>query len=234
MAPRIKGEKPTTTTKAKPAAKKSPEPQTITSEPETTPETPAPEAANENEPEEGQSSLGWTEDEADAIERAMLEAGREDRQERVKQEAESQPQHDGALPVDADGYIRREAWPEIMGGFFHVAGAFTGLQSLAIDKADGTYIQAAYAVWDTCRETPYMDFLIRPGGKWMQRIAVIGAFAVPLYMNCKAEIAMKRAAVEMSNSGQAAPEAANDDAPMADNDNQPTEAAPGMPGADGW
>lgn len=157
---------------------------------------PAPEVAASEQPQmieaatqsgEQEASLhGWNEDEADALEAALGEADAE-----AGRTAE--PQHEGSMPLDSGGYISREAWPEVMAGFFHIASALTRLQSLFIDKADPAYREAAYAVWDICRETPYMDFLIKPGGKWMQRAAAIAAFGLPVYMGCKAEIAARRA-----------------------------------------
>lgn len=162
---------------------------------------PSPEAANENASDA--SSLGWNEAEAaalgDALKEAEAEAVAEDRAE---------PEHAGALPLDPGGYIARDVWPEVMGGFFHLASAVTQLRTLYIDKADPTYREAAFAVWDTCRETPYMDFLIRPGGKWMARAAAMASFGLPIYFGCKAELAARRARPVNDN----APSPANDNA----------------------
>lgn len=184
MATRIKA-------KAQTKTKMKPEPETADT-PEVMPEAEAAEQAEASDGAEAQSSLGWSESEAAALEAELVEAAQSERAARIEQE---NPPHDGQVPLDGDGYIRREVWPDMMAGYFHLASAFTGLQTLKIEPGDDTYRQAALAVWDTARETPYMDYLIRPGGKWMQRVAAISAFALPVYFGCKAELAARRATV---------------------------------------
>jgi hypothetical protein len=179
--------------KAKPkaATEPAPEPEAET-KPEPEPEA-MPEAESTGAETESLSSHGWSESEAAALEAELLEADTAAKAMRAEQARAEQPQHAGALPVDADGYISREVWPAVMGGYFHLASAFTGLQTLNIDTGEDGYNRAALAVWDTCRETPYLDYLIKPGGKWMERAGAIMMFAVPVYMGCKAEIAARRA-----------------------------------------
>ena len=53
---------------------------------------------------------------------------------------------------------------------------------------------AAAAVYDTIREMPSLHFLLRPGGKWMQRAFALGAFGVPVAIGCKIEAQAKRQA----------------------------------------
>jgi len=149
------------------------------------------------------SSHGWTDAESDALQEAM---GGVEGEARARA-ADAEPEHAGAIPIDAAGYIQRDAFPFVLGGFFHLGSAVSGLQTLKIEMADPAFEQAAYAVWDTCRETPYMDFVIRPGGKWMQRGGAILAFVLPIYFGCKTEIAARRA---VASTGDGAPRAAND------------------------
>ena len=52
---------------------------------------------------------------------------------------------------------------------------------------------ASDALYDICLETPAMQFLIKPGGVWFQRVAAISAFALPKAMGIKAEMKAKRA-----------------------------------------
>lgn len=75
----------------------------------------------------------------------------------------------------------------------------TELQSLKVVGEDGEVLNpnarpASDALYDICEETPSLQFFIKPGGKWMQRAAAIGMFAVPVAMGCKAELAARKQA----------------------------------------
>jgi hypothetical protein len=75
-----------------------------------------------------------------------------------------------------------------------IAGTFLGLQTLIqAPKSDGAR-PAADAIYDSLVETPALHFLLKPGNKWIGRAVVIGAYAGPVVIGCKAELAAKRAA----------------------------------------
>lgn len=111
-----------------------------------------------------------------------------------------------SLPAFQDGFA----------GIFNMAGALTGLQSLAV--ADGERPQAdecARAVYDIAYETPALRFIISPGGKWMERATAIGFFVVPKVMLVRLEIAQRR---KPAPAAPADPEAANDSTPAGADD----------------
>jgi hypothetical protein len=103
-----------------------------------------------------------------------------------------------AAPVDpgapADGFIGTDAF---FAGFkvtHQLAGLGTGLRSLQEGPDAPGAREASDAIYACLYDTPSLHFLIQPGSLWMQRAAVIAAYAVPLGMSCKVELAQRRAA----------------------------------------
>lgn len=77
-----------------------------------------------------------------------------------------------------------------------LAGTFLGLQTLVEAPKSDAARPAADAIYDSLVETPALHFLLKPGNKWIGRAVVIGAYAGPVVVGCKAELAAKRAAAK--------------------------------------
>lgn len=97
-------------------------------------------------------------------------------------------------PLTPDGFLTVEAFAKGFTQAFVLTGHLTGLQALVAVEGNPATPDAAQAVYDICRETPALQFIIRPGSVWIQRAAAIGAFAVPLAVGVKGELAAKRRA----------------------------------------
>ncbi len=65
------------------------------------------------------------------------------------------------------------------------------LQSLAIDPTDAEARAASDALYDTCVDVPWLQWLIRPESKWAERAAVVAIFAFGKYQAIRAEIAAR-------------------------------------------
>ncbi|WP_417842181.1 hypothetical protein [Terasakiella sp.] len=75
--------------------------------------------------------------------------------------------------------------------------------SLKIDDSEMDQARGASdALYDICLETPAMQFLIKPGGVWFQRVAAISAFALPKAMGVVSEVRAKRAKPVKQSPGQ--------------------------------
>jgi len=105
----------------------------------------------------------------------------------------------GAVPVGPDGLITADVFAEGFKIAFSVAGDLTGLETLKRAPEQATADPAAAALYETCREVPWLHWLLRPEGKWLQRVIVLGAFAVPVYAGCRAELAARGAAKAPDN-----------------------------------
>ncbi|MGD1880017.1 MAG: hypothetical protein ACFB13_21245 [Kiloniellaceae bacterium] len=94
------------------------------------------------------------------------------------------------------GFISREVFYDGFRVAFNVgANVPPYLGSLAIGKGEEDAArQAAGVLYDICLETPALHFLVKPGGVWFQRVAAIGAFAVPKGMAVAAELGARKAA----------------------------------------
>ena len=91
-----------------------------------------------------------------------------------------------------DGFVTRDIFAQNFAGAFAFAGGMTGLQSLTAAPEAQTCRPAADALYDTCRDTPWLHFLVRPGSVWLQRTLAIMAFAAPLVRETAAEVKARR------------------------------------------
>lgn len=114
-----------------------------------------------------------------------------------------------------DGFIGAEAFFAGFTVVHTVGGHLAGLKSLVEAPARPEARPASDAIYEICRETPALHFLIQPGGLWLQRLAVIGAYALPLAVAVKGELVERRAKAKLK--------------PV---DKGPAAAAPDAPGAD--
>jgi len=66
------------------------------------------------------------------------------------------------------------------------------LRSLDIAADDPAARAASDAIYDTALEVPWLHWLLSPGNKWVQRIAVIGAFGFTVSTGVAAELKARR------------------------------------------
>lgn len=97
----------------------------------------------------------------------------------------------GLAAVDPnDGFLTQDAFFVGFCTAFNMGACVPPfLKSLAIQpQEEQTARGASDALYDICMETPALHFLIKPGNVWFQRVAAIGAFAVPKAMGAVAEM----------------------------------------------
>lgn len=98
----------------------------------------------------------------------------------------------GELPLDAEGFIERSAWIDGFKGAHEIVGCW--LETWR-DAADAPSTEAAAGeIYDVCRSTPALQFLIGPESEKFKSIGVIAAWAIPLAMGSAQEIRDKRRA----------------------------------------
>ncbi len=98
----------------------------------------------------------------------------------------------GGVPVDGQGFVTRGAFPEYWGQGLRLAGLMSGLETLRGSPDQPTWPEAAGAIYDTLRDMPSLHFLIRPGGKWMQRAALVAIWGLPVATGCVAELRARK------------------------------------------
>jgi hypothetical protein len=86
-----------------------------------------------------------------------------------------------------------------------MVGELTALETLKAVPSNPTTPGAAKAIYETCREVPWLNWLVRPESKWMQRSMAVGAFAVPLALSCKMELKARAAKPVNQPQASAAP-----------------------------
>lgn len=102
----------------------------------------------------------------------------------------------GLAAVDPnDGFLTQDAFFVGFCTAFNMGACVPPfLKSLAIQhQEEQTARGASDALYDICMETPALHFLIKPGNVWFQRVAAIGAFAVPKAMGAVAEMKARQA-----------------------------------------
>lgn len=77
-------------------------------------------------------------------------------------------------------HMPREEWCDLWLKCHDIGGHAIGSKVLAGTSRRAGGMDAAGAIYDTCADTPALHWVIAPGGKWFQRIAVAGAFYAPL------------------------------------------------------
>lgn len=108
----------------------------------------------------------------------------------------------------AGAVLPREAFRAGFDMAFRFAGSLTGLKTLAQapDRPDAA--AAADCLYDCALETPWLRWLIEPSNIWLQRTVVLGAFAVPLALEARAELRERREAAAAARAKPVGPDQA--------------------------
>lgn len=111
-------------------------------------------------------------------------------------------------PDQAAGVLPREAFRAGFAMAFRFAGSLTGLKTLAQapDRPDAA--AAADCLYDCALESPWLRWLIEPSNVWLQRTIVLGAFAVPLALEARAELRERREAAAAAKAKPVGPDQA--------------------------
>lgn len=98
--------------------------------------------------------------------------------------------------LDAEGYFNYPAFHRAWITMHHMPGEAVGLHTLmeAPDSAPGK--RASRAIYNTMRESPTLRVMLRPGGKWIYRIFVVGSYGWALNTALRVEIGARKAAAE--------------------------------------
>ncbi len=123
---------------------------------------------------------------------AAFSAGSADHFDALLRGADVSAQGGGGEGGSGASFVGKDAFYALFCGGFRIGNAVTGLKSLAIPQGDASARECSDAIYEICEETPLLNFVIQPGGKWLQRMTAIGMFAVPMTMNVQAEIAARK------------------------------------------
>lgn len=91
------------------------------------------------------------------------------------------------------GILSEDDFHKVFCTGFNIASKMSGLKSLEVNETDGAARGASHALYETISDIPALHFILQPGGKWGQRALLIGAFAVPMALSVRAEIAGRHA-----------------------------------------
>jgi len=94
-------------------------------------------------------------------------------------------------PLAGDGFVGLKVFQQGFDLTFTLFGQLTGLETLKLAPASEASRPASQAIYETCVEVPWLHWLIRPEGKWLQRAFTVGAFAVPLAVGVRVELAAR-------------------------------------------
>jgi len=100
-----------------------------------------------------------------------------------------------SIGVGSDGFITPEAFHQGFLFGFVCAGELLNLDTLRGAAKRETAEPASRAIYDTIRDMPSLHFMIQPGAVWFKRLMTIGAFVMPLAVECTREIKQARANV---------------------------------------
>lgn len=128
-----------------------------------------------------------------------------------------------AAPAPRD-ILNPDEFHTVFCGGFNFSHHITGLQSLKVDKNDEAARGASQALYDTILDVPMLHFMLKPGGKWMERGFAILAFAGPMAQSLNAELAEKKGKPKKSRVDVVVNGWATED-----EDDSPTPTAPGEP-----
>lgn len=126
-----------------------------------------------------------------------------------------------AAPVP-QGLMGHDQFHLMFCGGFNGASFLTGLKSLKVDKSDEAAYGASKATYDTILEIPSLHFMLKPGGKWMERGFAMFVFVTPMARALNAELDEKRRARKQNSPGAGA---------VSQPVSPPTPPAPGEPDA---
>lgn len=97
----------------------------------------------------------------------------------------------GASPA-GDGFVPLDVFQQGFDLTFTLLGQLTGLETLKLAPSSDAARPASQAIYETCVEVPWLHWLIRPEGRWLQRVFTVGAFAVPVAVGVRVELAARR------------------------------------------
>lgn len=99
------------------------------------------------------------------------------------------------LPDDSaaavDGFMNKDQFFQFFAALHTIPGQMMAVRTLIEAPAKPEARPACDAIYDTAREVPSLHFLIKPGSVWMQRGMVVLAYAVPVAIGVKAELAAR-------------------------------------------
>src|SRR6266851_2710765 len=98
----------------------------------------------------------------------------------------------GAAPP-APVLMPRPEWCYLYLKCHGIAGHVMGSAVLVSVPQRAGGLEAAGAVYDTCAETPWLHFLLHPGGIWFQRASIVLLFYAPIVGELRAERAKRQA-----------------------------------------
>lgn len=110
--------------------------------------------------------------------------------------------------VGGDGLIDRAVWCATFGELLAAGGQLARLKTLEQAASWPSCRPAAEALYDTARDVPALQFLIRPGNVWIGRALAIGMFALPLANGVKVELLARRQPAAGTNSDKVSEPAA--------------------------
>ncbi len=90
------------------------------------------------------------------------------------------------------GMLGKDEFFKVFCMVFKMASIGAHLKSMDVDPNDEGARAASDAVYETCAEIPALNFILKPQGRVMGRVAAIGMFVVPMAMNVQAEIAARQ------------------------------------------
>ncbi len=99
----------------------------------------------------------------------------------------------GGLPTTPIVLMPRPEWCDLYLKCHGIAGHVMGSAVLVSVPQRAGGLDAAGAVYDTCAETPWLHFLLHPGGIWFQRASIVLLFYAPIVGELRAERAKRQA-----------------------------------------
>ena len=102
------------------------------------------------------------------------------------------PQPGQDVAIDGNGYsdviLTKDDFHSLFCGGFEAASLISGLQSLHVEENDGKARAASAALYDTIADIPALQWMLKPGGKVMQRALVMAVFFGGMARNVSAEL----------------------------------------------
>jgi|GEM_PF-3170573 len=99
---------------------------------------------------------------------------------------------DGGQPPTDGHMLDHGAFHALFCVSFNTASTVTKLQSLSVDKEDEACQNCTRALYETILDIPMLHFVLKPSGKWMERMIAIGMFTVPMAIGVSQELAARR------------------------------------------
>lgn len=114
---------------------------------------------------------------------------------RVDEPLDGEFEQVGAVDPTPPGCFTIEEFWEAFRGVHRLGSALTGVQSIAIGQADEQSARACSdAIWQTAAEVEALQFMIRKGNRWLERVSAVLLYGVVKGRMVQAELASRRAA----------------------------------------